>query len=238
MTAIDTRAIQTALKSRGFDPGPIDGAMGPKTRAAVRAFQAVNKLEVDGIVGPRTRAALFGAAAAAPQPLVTVPTEMPWLVEADRLRGTREIAGARHNPVIMDWAEDLGIPYSADEVPWCGLFVAHCIGSTLPDESMPTNVLGARNWGTFGKPVKPQLGAVMVFWRGSRTGWTGHVAFYWAEDEEAFHVLGGNQSNSVNVTRIGKDRFLDARWPLTVPNPAGIIRRATAGGKVLSINEA
>lgn len=32
--------IQSALKARGFDPGPIDGAFGPRTRAAVLAALA------------------------------------------------------------------------------------------------------------------------------------------------------------------------------------------------------
>jgi peptidoglycan hydrolase-like protein with peptidoglycan-binding domain len=34
------RAIQTGLRGKGFDPGPIDGAVGPRTREAVRAFQS------------------------------------------------------------------------------------------------------------------------------------------------------------------------------------------------------
>ena len=41
----------------------LDGVFGPKTRAAVRAFQLSEHLEVDGIVGPQTRRALFGATA-------------------------------------------------------------------------------------------------------------------------------------------------------------------------------
>lgn len=56
-----TLEIQAQLKKLGFDPGPLDGQDGPKTRAAVRAFQAARGLSVDGIVGDRTRAALFGA---------------------------------------------------------------------------------------------------------------------------------------------------------------------------------
>ena len=55
-------SIQTALKARGFDPGPLDGIMGPKTKAAVVAFQkAVGGLVVDGIPGPATQAKLFAA---------------------------------------------------------------------------------------------------------------------------------------------------------------------------------
>ena len=51
--------IQARLKNLGYDPGEIDGIDGPKTRAAVRAFQKeCPPLVVDGIYGPKTRAKL------------------------------------------------------------------------------------------------------------------------------------------------------------------------------------
>lgn len=42
---------------------PADGAFGPQTERAVRAFQSSRGLKVDGIVGPQTWGALLGKAA-------------------------------------------------------------------------------------------------------------------------------------------------------------------------------
>ena len=47
-------SLQRLLKAAGYDVGNVDGDFGPKTEAAVRAFQAANGLSVDGIVGPLT----------------------------------------------------------------------------------------------------------------------------------------------------------------------------------------
>lgn len=63
---LDTLAgVQAALGSLSlrlartdFNPGPVDGVAGPRTLAAVQAFQRWAGLAVDGIVGPQTRAAL------------------------------------------------------------------------------------------------------------------------------------------------------------------------------------
>ena len=53
-----TYGIQQALTVLGFDPGILDGIPGPKTRAAVMAFQASAELSTDGIPGPLTRGEL------------------------------------------------------------------------------------------------------------------------------------------------------------------------------------
>ena len=42
------REIQQALKNKGFDPGPVDGTIGPQTRAALRNYQQKNNLSADG----------------------------------------------------------------------------------------------------------------------------------------------------------------------------------------------
>lgn len=39
LTAADIRDVQTALKGKGFDPGPIDGIAGKRTLAALNAYR-------------------------------------------------------------------------------------------------------------------------------------------------------------------------------------------------------
>lgn len=54
----DVRHVQERLHAFGFDPGNVDGIYGPRTLAAVKAFQRAKGLVRDGIVGPLTLAAL------------------------------------------------------------------------------------------------------------------------------------------------------------------------------------
>ena len=58
--------LQELLEAAGFSPGKIDGIFGPKTEAALRAYQAANDLTVDGIYGKDT-AASFGSAQEEPE---------------------------------------------------------------------------------------------------------------------------------------------------------------------------
>lgn len=51
--------LQRRLGDEGFDPGPVDGVFGRRTKAAVVAFQKANGLEADGICGPKTWRALL-----------------------------------------------------------------------------------------------------------------------------------------------------------------------------------
>jgi uncharacterized protein (TIGR02594 family) len=98
------------------------------------------------------------------------------------------------------------------------------------------NPLWARNWNNFGVSTKvAMLGDVLVFARESG----GHVGIYVGEDAKAYHVLGGNQSNSVSVTRINKSRCIGIRrtkWKVSQPENVRQILLSATG--VISINEA
>lgn len=57
------RQAQCLLEYLGYEPGVIDGANGPNTRDAVKAFQRAEGLAVDGIAGDNTQAKLLDAVA-------------------------------------------------------------------------------------------------------------------------------------------------------------------------------
>ncbi|MFZ4109880.1 MAG: TIGR02594 family protein [Polymorphobacter sp.] len=224
MDRMTAKMLQTDLIAAGFNPGAIDGAAGPQTRAALRAFQAAHGLVPDGIAGPRTRAMLGKT--------------LPWMRQAGQLLGTRERAGAADNPAILGWARALDLAYAGDSVPWCGLFVAHCLASALPGVVLQATPLWARSWTRFGAAVPPMPGAIMVFWRGARGAGSGHVGFHAGESADAYHILGGNQSDGVSLAWLGKDRLLAARWPAGgVPVTAQPAQGLLSPG-LLSVNEA
>lgn len=48
------QGLLAGTRKGAWDPGPIDGLGGPRTKAAVIAFQGANFLAQDAIVGPLT----------------------------------------------------------------------------------------------------------------------------------------------------------------------------------------
>ncbi len=232
------KSIQARLAHLGFSPGNIDGVWGRLTQAQVRLFQASKNLVVDGIVGPKTYQALFGSNMSGTNS--PKDTSLVWFQEARRLKGIREVPGSASNLVILNWASELGISYTGDDVPWCGLFIAHCIGVTLANEPLPKDPLMARSWRNLGASCTPGLGAVLVFWREDPNSYKGHVGLYAGEsaDGKSFLVLGGNQSDKVSYAWIAKSRLLEARWPATAPTKTTGTHIVESDGAFLSVNEA
>ena len=203
MTVLD---IQRRLQALGFDPGPLDGAWGSRTRAAVIAFQKARGLTVDGVVGPKTTAAMYAGTRT-----YTGATEPIWVQDLRRRMGLHE-----SNPALKAYLKSDGRTLGDPELlPWCGDAVETPIRLTLPDEPIPTNPYLARNWLTFGiRCPEPVVGAVAVFSR-PPSPTSGHVGFVVGADATHLSILGGNQSNTVSVSRIAKNRLLGCRWPKT-----------------------
>lgn len=227
---ITTLEIQRRLAALGFKPGPIDGIRGRLTIAAVKKFQAAHGLKVDGIVGPNTASAMFGTDPATARRVQASESLTPWLDLARTKMGLHEL---RQKASLMSFLR-LGKGTIGDpaKIPWCGDFVETCIAVTLPDEPIPDNPYASINWLKFGREVKPTLGAILVFWRKTPSSWQGHVGFYVGEDATHYHVLGGNQSNSVTISRIAKNRLRKGgvRFPMTaIYNNTGPTVRSAKG---------
>lgn len=141
------------------------------------------------------------------------------LTEALRHNGIHEKVNGRSNPVIVSWYKELGMPGITDTLstPWCGTFIALCAKRTGRKWIQPKqNFMLARNWSKFEgstKLAKPAQGAVVVFWRGSPTGWQGHVGIVAGKDSKGnLMVIGGNQSNMVKISPYGTDRVVGYHW--------------------------
>lgn len=156
------------------------------------------------------------------------------LLKAVELYGVTETVGNVNNPVIMGWAKELGLQniYTADSIPWCGLFTAIIIQrAQRPVVSEP---LRALSWNRFGvQVVDAMLGDILTFTRDGG----GHVGIYVGEDNTAYHVLGGNQGDKVCVTRIAKKRLSQARRPEYTNRPTNIRKIILASNGTLSTNE-
>lgn len=225
------------LAGRGMYRAADDDGHGRGVIAALKAFQAQAGLPVTGKADSATVLSLRSSSADPVSP----PAEPVWLREARRFMGLKEIAGPASNPTIIAWAKAIGGwvagYFKDDDIPWCGLFMAHIMGATLPEELLPSNPLSAKAWATFGRQLNvPSIGAVLVF---NRDG-GGHVGLYVGETMTAYRVLGGNQSNSVSLTWVAKERLADngIRWPMTVTPPIGIRVMLKPDGSPLSTNEA
>lgn len=145
-----------------------------------------------------------------------VPEALPWLAEAVSLfdvDGEIGIGSRRRIVRLVSWIDQR----TSLDLPWCGLFVGHCIRETLPSQRLPWFHIRARPWRQFGIGVEPQLGAILLFWLRWRTSPFGHVGFYWGEDEDSYHVLGGNQHRRILIERFPKHRLIGCRWPAGVP---------------------
>jgi len=64
----EVQELQLQLAAAGFDPGPVDGLFGPRTRRAVLQLQRCCRLVPDGRAGPQTLAALELLLPHRPQP--------------------------------------------------------------------------------------------------------------------------------------------------------------------------
>lgn len=181
------KQIQTVLSKAGLYKGAVDGIYGPLTEEALNTV-------IDNR-GFKDR------------------SSYPWIEEFRTVFGLHEI---RDSVALKRWlvsdGKTLGDP---GVLPWCGDAMETAIKRSLPFEkfvgNLASNPYWALNWVTFGEPVEPCLGAIGVF---KRTG-GGHVGVIISQSKDSYHVLGGNQGDSVSITAVPKHYLVASRWPST-----------------------
>lgn len=160
------------------------------------------------------------------------------LVEAIKHYGILEHVGKGSHVDIMKWAKEVGVSgwYNDDDIPWCGLFVG-VVAKRCGYPFSAAKLLAAREWLNWGVPVpieRAMLWDVLVFQRPGG----GHVGFYVGENDKAYLVFGGNQSNAVGFTWIDKSRCIGVRRPLyKIGEPDNVRKIKLSETGTLSTNE-
>lgn len=125
--------------------------------------------------------------------------------------GVSEVFGADANERIIEYAKHTTLAATSDEVPWCSSFANFVVDiSGLKG----TRSAAARSWLKWGVAIdKPILGCIVVFKRGNPP--SGHIAFCDHPDisNGIIRVIGGNQENSVKVSRFPIKDVLGYRAP-------------------------
>ena len=142
---------------------------------------------------------------------IPIPTT-PYQAAMRYLGHVEERANGEH-PLIQWWLELCRMGRDQpDEVAWCSAFVNGIAWQTRRPRSYKAN---ARSWLDVGTPVQLEEATpgfdVVVFWRGKKTGWKGHVGFYAGQEGSNILVLGGNQGNRVCIAPYPKSRLLGCR---------------------------
>lgn len=131
--------------------------------------------------------------------------------------GQRALPGVPDNPDILQMAKDCGFSdYVHDTTAWCSLFMNWVALKAGYERS---GSLLARSWLNVGTAmIAPELGDVVVYWRGDPGGTLGHVGLFIAERNNVIYTLGGNEGNMVQIEGFNPANVLGYRslGPATV----------------------
>lgn len=125
------------------------------------------------------------------------------VARSELLKGIAEIPGQQTNPRIREYHASTVGGAEPDEVSWCSSFVNFCVEQA---SMRGTDSKAARSWHNTGWGVSVprdqwQEGDIIVFYRGERTGWQGHVGFLVDWTGAKPEVLGGNQGDRISIAR-------------------------------------
>lgn len=134
------------------------------------------------------------------------------LAKKDLALDFSEEPGAATNKLIKECyraVDGLGNPEMIDDsaTSWCSCYVNKKIQDA---GGAGTRSAAARSWLRWGSMCNPVEGCIVVLKRGS-SSWQGHVTFLHKFDDDYVWCLGGNQHDTVNISRFNRHDVLDFR---------------------------
>lgn len=131
------------------------------------------------------------------------------ILKAMKYYGLHELKNGEPNKTVLEFLNDISKVEIKVNTPWCAAFVGSILKKCKIKHS---GQLNARSYLKVGEQTKkPVLGDIVVFWRGNKSGWKGHVGFYVGENEHVIYTLSGNQRDSVCIIGYPKTRLLGYR---------------------------
>lgn len=211
--------IQNRLNKLGLGPLQAAGTFGPKTKSAIKQFQAThrdqngNPLEIDGKVGAITWAVLFGISK------VPVITKAENKLLTATIKVARSQIGVMENPVGSNSGPEINRYLASVDCPpgsfWCAAFIYWCINEASQNLSVPNPASKTggclKHWNsTKGERItsaeakaNPSLikpGQIFILDHGSGRGHTGIIE----KVEGGFlHTIEGNSNPSGSSNGIG-----------------------------------
>lgn len=156
--------------------------------------------------------------------------EPAWLTEARKLMGLKETPGPDSTPEIVQmWRDIKRSGIKDDATPWCAAFVGSMLERAGVKSSRFESAKSYLHWGTL--LAAPVVGCIVIFTRDGG----GHVGFAVGRDKAGnLLILGGNQSDAVNIKVFPVSRVTGYRWPfgIAVPvTPLPILAEAEASNR-------
>ncbi len=139
---------------------------------------------------------------------------VPWLEYLCNHIGLKEVPGAQHNPLIVEWGKQSGIDWwNNDDDAWCAV----AVNGALVNSGYPsTRSALARSFTRYGtRLTRPVRGAIVVFPRGTNPLY-GHVGIVEAvQSDGTITIVNGNSGNAVRRSVFRTSSILPdgIRWP-------------------------
>ncbi len=213
----NVKIVQEALVKLGYKIA-VDGIFGEQTKKAISSLQKDSNLAGSGAIGEKTLTLLNIKLKQVDTIKLLIPSSSKEynkkiIIGASKEVGVKESAGKANNARVVEYHKfsTKANKYGADDsVPWCSSFVCFIVENFCGVES--TNSMLARSWEKWalGKKIEAgsgMAGDVVVFWRTSLKSGYGHVGLFLKETKDHVWVLGGNQSDEVNISRYSKERL-------------------------------